>query len=502
MRPINQFVNVLSDDELEKLHDGALKLLENPGMKIENEAALRALEGKGAKVDYQTEIVRYPRKLVEETIEIARIEEEKRFSEGNTTVDAPNALTISWHTPFHERTPKVQASLGGGCPQYYNHDKKETRIATADDFLRMVHLAEGIPEIVTVGNAVHYVREADGSEVAPKMVTIKGAEVDAKHSSKPGCTAIMDHRQLDYLMEIGIIVKGSAEEYVKRPIFVNIHDTEPPLRVTRPEAAIMVEMARRKLSIFILPMPMTGISGPIYPIANSMIGVAAILGVWTMAKAIGHDTPVEAAVVTGALNPKTGAACFSGPETILQDLAIAQLFRQKYGNRCSTGAGNIDAPVPGPLSIYERMLKSYCAALSGEPMFTVGILSSGVVFSPEQIMIDLDIAHSLYHFCRGIGGDHFDESIDLIRERGIGGLFIDTNHTAKHFRECLWIPQIFERLKSTDVQNALAHDPVEIAHRKWKMIRDKTDMYTIDDVRRKAIDRVVEKAHAALSTID
>jgi trimethylamine--corrinoid protein Co-methyltransferase len=493
---------VLTDSELDMLHEQALQLLENPGMRIENEEIVAALKAKGAKVEDGNLIVRFPRELVEETIEMARREEEERFSMGHHTVNAPRALTMSWHTPFHERTPPVQASLGGGCPQYYDHEKGETRIARGDDFLRMVHLAEGIPEIVTVGNAVHYVREADGTEIPPKMVSIRGAAAVAVYSSKPGCTAIIDHRQLEYLMEIGVIVKGSPEEYVRRPILVNLHDTEDPLRVTRPEAAIIHAMATRGLSIFILPMPMAGITGPVYPIANAIIGAAEILGVWAAAKAVRADTPVEAGVISGALNPKTGAACFSGPETVLQDLAIAQLFREKYGSRCSTGPGFIDAPVPGPLSMYERTMKSLCVSLSGEPLFNVGILGAGVVFSPEQLLIDLDIAYSQHWFCRGIGGDRFSESVELIREKGIGGLFIDTDHTARSFRECLWIPSIFERMKSTDVQYARSRDPVEIAFERWHAILERTEPYVIDDDRRRAIDRVVERASLALSAIE
>ena len=490
---------MLSDEELERLHRSALSLLEDPGMKIENQAALEALERRGARVDYSVGVARIPGRLVERVIEIAAEEERTRFKNGCTTVEAPKALTFSWHTPFRERTPAIAVSLGGGCPYYYDHGKRLTRIATADDFLRMVHLAEGIPEIVTVGNAVHYLREPDGREVPPAMVAIKGAATVALHSSKPGCTAIMDWRQLDYLMEIGVIVKGSPEEYMKRPIFVNIHDTEPPLRVTQPEAAIMVEMARRGLSIFILPMPMTGIAGPVYPIASAIIGVAEILGVWTMVKAIREETPVEAAVVSGALNPKSGAVCFSGPESVLQDLAVAQLFRERYGTRCSTGPGIIDAPVPGALSIYERTLKSFCTALAGEPMFSAGILGAGVVFSPEQLMIDLDIAHAQHRFCRGIGGSYFEESVALIRERGIGGIFIDTDHTAAHFREWLWIPALLERLRHADAQAAHEKDPVEIAYEKWNDVLNKTEMYHIDRERQRAIEAVVERARAVLS---
>jgi hypothetical protein len=125
-------MRVLSDDEVELLHQNALMLLEDPGMKIENEEALRALEKKGARVDYTAQVVRFHPGLVEETIEIARREERERFASGSSTVDAPDALTFSWHTGYHERTPEVKVSLGGGCPYYYDHEARTSRQATSD----------------------------------------------------------------------------------------------------------------------------------------------------------------------------------------------------------------------------------------------------------------------------------------------------------------------------------------------------------------------------------
>jgi len=509
MRPLNEFLRVLSDHELEKLHEAALGLLQDPGMKIENDIALEALQSRGATVE--GERVMFPPALVEETLSIARKEEEQRFLNGVSTAEAPNALTFSWHTPLKERTSTVVVSMGGGCPRYYDHERAETRLATADDFIRMIHLAEGIRDVVSVGNPVHFLKDRDGKEVPPAMVAIKGAAAVAKHSSKPGCTAIMDHRQLQYLMEIGIIVKGSVEEYMRRPILVNLHDTEPPLRVTRPEAAIMVAMASRGLSIFILPMPMTGIAGPVYPIANAMIGAAEILGVWTMAKAIRIDTPVEAAVISGAMNPKTGAVCFSGPEPMLQDIAVAQLFRERYGLRCSTGSGFIDAPVPGMPALYERTMKSCMAFLAGEPLFNAGILGGGIVFSPEQLMLDIDMLRGLSSFCEGLGDcgeqedridryDRYDESLKLIREQGIGGLFIDTEHTVTHFRECLWVPSLLERFRGTETEAAMKYDPVQRAYEQWQAVLENTPMYTIDHEREAAIDDVVRSAEKELLT--
>jgi trimethylamine:corrinoid methyltransferase-like protein len=430
---------------------------------------------------------------------MARKEERDRQARGEDAVTATRQLTFSWHTPFMDRASPVRASMGGGCPSYYDHAEQETRYATAADFRRMVRLAEGIEQIVTVGNPVHYVREDDGSPVPPKMVAIKGAALVAEHSSKPGCTSCIDRRQVGYLVEIGTIVRGSAAEYLKRPLFVNIHDTESPLRMSRPESSIMYEMAIRGIGTFILPMALAGIAGPVSLVSNAIITAAEILGVWAASKAVNEAAPVEASAVCGVMNPVNGAVSFSAPENILIDLATAQLFRYRYGTRCSTGPGIIDAPIPGALSIFERTYKIAHSGLSGEPAFPVGILGGGVVFSPEQVMLDLDIANAHYRFVRGIGGDEFDEALELIREKGIGGLFIDTDHTVESFRKTLWLPAVFERLKDTDIGKARSKDPVERAHEKWRQIVSDTDEYQIDPDKKRAIDEVVKKASVELS---
>jgi trimethylamine--corrinoid protein Co-methyltransferase len=503
VRPLQQFHRLLSDGEVGQLHDAAIELLGNPGMRLENETLLQALQKKGARVDFSAEIVRFPRQLIEETIAIASKEEQERRRAGSlaSELSYPNQLTFSWHTPFRNRTPPVQASIGGGAPMFYDHVRKANRYATRDDFLRAIRLAEGLPEIVTMGNGVHYLKESDGSDVPPKMVAIKGAALVARHSSKPGCTSIIDRRQLPYLMELGAIVRGSAQAYLRNPILVNIHDTESPLRLSRPEAAIIEDMVREGLSIFILPMLLIGISSPVYPIAASIVTAAEMLGVWTAVKSLRQDCPVEARGVSGVLNPATGAASFATPETVLTDLAVAQLFRERYGVPCGTGVGLIDAPVPGALSIFERTFKAFCASLAGEPSFPVGIIGGAVVFSPEQVLLDLDIAATQAQLLGGIGGEHFEESLDLIRDKGIGGLHLDTEHTARHFRECLMLPKVFTRLKSTDVRNALAHDPVELAHRRYKEILEQNPLFTVAEDRARAIDRVVRKADEALASI-
>jgi trimethylamine:corrinoid methyltransferase-like protein len=213
------------------------------------------------------------------------------------------------------------------------------------------------------------------------------------------------------------------------------------------------------------------------------------------------DCPVEARCVSGVLNPLNGTAAFAAPETVLIDLAVAQLFRERYGVPCGTGVGLIDAPVPGALSIYERTFKAFSAALAGEPAFPAGIIGGAVVFSPEQVLLDLDIAASQAQLLRGIGGEHFAESPALIRARGIGGLHVDSEHTARHYRECLQLPSVLPRLKSTGPGGALSGDPVELAHDRYREILEANPLRDPEDDKARQIDRVVREARRALGSL-
>ena len=122
----------------------------------------------------------------------------------------------------------------------------------------------------------------------------------------------------------------------------------------------------------------------------------------------------------------------------------------------------------------------------------MGILSGGNIFSPEQMMIDLDIAAGHNRFLGQFDSADIGTAVDLIRERGIGGFFMDTEHTAANFRERIWVPQIFQRIKTNNPKDMT--DPVEKAYEKWNEILRDTEPFHLDESRTREIDRIVRQA--------
>ena len=64
------------------------------------------------------------------------------------------------------------------------------------------------------------------------------------------------------------------------------------------------------------------------------------------------------------------------------------------------------------------------------------------------------------------------------------------------------LSKVLTRLKSTDVRNALDHDPVEAAHQRYRKILERNPLHSIAQEQGRAIERVVWEAEKALASIE
>ena len=67
MGKVSGLINVLTNDEMELIHNSALKVLAEVGMRIEHEEALTSLNAAGCHVDFRKHEVRFPPHVVENT---------------------------------------------------------------------------------------------------------------------------------------------------------------------------------------------------------------------------------------------------------------------------------------------------------------------------------------------------------------------------------------------------------------------------------------------------
>jgi trimethylamine--corrinoid protein Co-methyltransferase len=473
---------LFSEADLERLHQASLDVLEDPGMRILSPQLLEALATRGAKVDHTAQVVRFPRRLVEETI----AEMQADLKRGRKPILLNGVVSSKSSGP-------VQAKFGGACIEVFDWERQALRSPSRQDLINLVRLGEALPDVATVGNPVVYLTEDDGSPVDPRMQRIKTAALIACYTTKAGATEVWNAWELDYLMEIGEILRGSRAAYLANPCFVTAKETISPLILEDKAAEVLVLLAQRGLPTTIIPMPLTGGSAPMALASNVVMCNAEVLGVATAIRCVVPDAWVAGGVISGVLDMSSGGASFAAPEAILQDLGVAELHERRYGFDFAIGAGYTDAKYPGVQSIMEKLAKYWATYRSGRVNYPVGLVNGGKAFSPEQALLDLESANWIHQFGDGIAVNDETLAVELIRRQGIGGNQMNEEYTLQNMRKAVWYPALMDRTLSRGLEKDRERDMIERANARVKKIMSQAS-YEIDADRRRAIEELVRHA--------
>ena len=112
-------LEVLTQEEIRKIHAASLDILENCGMKIFSDKVLKILEEGGCIVDYDSKVCKFPAELVERCIDLAPSQFRLYDRDGN------NPITIG------DGVPKCASGHNGVF--YIDPQTLERRYATVQD---------------------------------------------------------------------------------------------------------------------------------------------------------------------------------------------------------------------------------------------------------------------------------------------------------------------------------------------------------------------------------
>jgi trimethylamine--corrinoid protein Co-methyltransferase len=187
-------IKVLTADDMEQIHDAALTILQNVGMKIDSEKALDYLKNFGCTVDESSSIVKFPRKLVQRCVD--------RMKNDYDNADRiPQKMAVRYsHIRFRKEPvsihPDFTVSSGGFCVYIFDL-KGVRRKATMDDVHRSIHLVNRLDNIDYTGLPVS--DQATSFDIRP----VKMAGELAKYTAKFGGIETFKKEDIPYLIEIG-----------------------------------------------------------------------------------------------------------------------------------------------------------------------------------------------------------------------------------------------------------------------------------------------------------
>jgi trimethylamine--corrinoid protein Co-methyltransferase len=141
----------------------------------------------------------------------------------------------------------------------------------------------------------------------------------------------------------------------------------------------------------------------------------------------------------------TGAFQYGRPEQTLLNIAGAQVANS-LGAYYGGHGGLSDAKEPGYESAMQKVASAvYNAQFTGNGHIVCGLLAVDEVFSPEQLVLDAEALSWLNRVADGFCADADTIALETIDAVSWGGQYLSEPHTAEHFRQSLWFPQVFSK---------------------------------------------------------
>jgi trimethylamine--corrinoid protein Co-methyltransferase len=453
-------------DDLKKIHDASMNILETSGMRFQHPEIITLLKEKGIKVTEETAFFK-PEQVME------------------WVGKAPKSFTVHARNPQYDIVvgdDHMEVAAGYGSPYIIerNGEVRNGTLADYREFLKLVHQCE---HFNVNGGILIEPSDVDSEYNSPVMLynTIV-------HSDKVLIGMEGNAQQMAMLMEMLKIVFGGHDKVVERPRMMTIVNTLSPLQMDRNALDTLIAYASHGQPVFITPAAMTGFTAPITIAGMMALGNAETLAGIAVTKMIREGVPVVYGNQCTSADMRSGAFVVGSPEHALS-IACAARLAKAYGLPCRSGGASSDAKQVCVQSGYESMmLLSTCSHENvNMVLLAAGILDSTKAMSVDKFMVDLEVISLVKRIRRGVIVSDETLVVDLIKDIGPGGEYMTSMHTAKLCRTETWNPEIGIRGKSGQINY---HDSIldNIDRKKEKML----DAYEQPDLPREIKTAMIE----------
>jgi trimethylamine--corrinoid protein Co-methyltransferase len=408
---------MISQVDAEQIHETSLRLLADPGVRLEHERVCRLLLKAGAEPGMGAHTVRLPAEMVADAL--ARAPSDIRFADragGGYSITSRMAASRVWSTPG------MNIERGG-----------KVRPLTRADMAGYARLLGRLPRV----DGVFGVSLADAP---PASADVIGLQTMAANTTKHIRVLCASPASADVMCRMKPVLGDM-------PWFSIGFTAHGPLRWTHLALEIFVRTAGHGIPTTINGEPMAGASGPVTLAGAAAVGNAEILAGLVVNQLLEPGRPcVYNLGLAHVMDMQTGEAVTGGPENHL--LACISAAMGQFYNLPSCSWVSTEAMLPDAQAALEKSLgwKTHLDAGVGL-IWGVGQLESELTVSPAMAWIDHEILAYIDRLRRGVTIDSETLAEEVTRSVGIAGEFLSHEHTLKHFRQELYEPQLLWRGK-------------------------------------------------------
>jgi len=414
-------LQVLSEDERSQVHERTLRILSGTGVRVDTAQGRRFLEQSGADVNEETRIVRFPRGLVETSLELAP----KDFILG--------ARRPGWNLQMN----------GGECTMLIDGeamfvlDRKsgQRRPANHADWLETTRLIDALDEIGLYWSMVELPESGDGRSIAELITYWRRL---FRNFSKHVQDGLSSPEQAPWLLEVLQVIFGDKETIRRQHPLSFLLCPQSPLIIDGPHTDAYLALAGWDVPVGIMPMPLMGATAPASLISLTILGNCEVLAMLCLLQAASPGTPIIYAPALALIDPRSGRYSSGAIESALTGAAATEMARY-YGLPVEASGLGTDHHVPSIQAGYERGMGGLLPALSWPDILVgPGLLGGSMILSQEQLLIDVEMFRMYKQAHRGIVTDEEKWLDNLIEQVGPGGNFLGQRSTRAGIRSGEW----------------------------------------------------------------
>ena len=418
----NPFVptRVFSDDQVESLHQMALGILENQGMRVLSPRGRAAFAAGGALVDETTHMVRLDRGLVAKALATvpAEVNLVARNAYRNCRVGGPHVVFAPVAGP-----PSVLESNG----------TKHT--GSMADFRDFVKLSQAYDVMHVLGQMV----EPQDAPVAIRHLETTHAQLTLG-DKVPYFYCRGDGQLEDCFAMLRIALGKDEAAFESEAHCYTICNTNSPLQLDLPMTDGIIKFASRGQLVIVTPFTLAGAMAPITIAgALTLAHAEALFGI-TLSQMIRPGSPVMYGSFTSNVDMKSGSPAFGTPEYTKAAFGAGQLARHiNVPWRCSSATAS---NAPDTQSVYESQMSLWGALLGGCHfiLHSAGWLEGGLTASVEKFMLDVEMLQMFAEIFQPVATTAEEVGVEAVAEAGPGGHFFATAHTMERYRDAFYAP--------------------------------------------------------------
>ncbi|BFL47747.1 trimethylamine--corrinoid methyltransferase [Lactonifactor longoviformis] len=444
-----QRYQVLSQNEIEQIHENTLRIMENIGVVMTYRPARDILEKGGAILD--GERVRFPQKMVEKELK-----------------NVPSSFTMYARNPKYNVTLNTEDSVyaGPNCPPFVTDMDRGRRPGTLADFIEIIKICDRLKN-VDIQSQIPC--EPGDVEVARRPDVMLYNTL--KYSEKPFMGSSLGYENAKRGIEMASLAFGGMEAIKEKPIMASIPCTLTPLAYDDSMLGALMAYAEARQPQLINSLAIAGMTAPTTLAGLVSVQNAEVLAGIVLAQLISPGTPIVYSGAGSNAEMSSGVLSIGSPEHALVSLVVGQLAKY-YQIPCRISGALSDSKLVDAQAGYESAVTLTMGQMAGGNFILhgVGIIEGYNCTSLEKLVIDNEIIGYMKRINKGVAVNEETLAYDVIEEIGPKGTFLVHDHTLENFRDEFYMPTIGDRWVYDQWKSRGGLSVEERANKKWKEI--------------------------------